>query len=276
MPIGEITGYIDVAQVALYVFWVFFAGLIFYLVRENKREGYPLESDRAGGVEVRGYPNPPPDKEYLLADGSKVVVGGGRPDTREVHAVPAGNWPGAPLVPTGDPMLDGVGAAAYAERADRPDVTTEGHPRIVPMRLAGDFAIVNRDPDPRGMRVIAGDGKMAGKVADVWVDRSEVLIRYLEVEVAGGEEPHRVLVPMPLVRIRQVRKIKTDAPITERVEGKQRPREAVVKSVMAHHFAKAPVPKNPDQVTLLEEDKISAFFGGGHLYAKASRQEPLI
>ena len=37
-----ITSYIDVAQFALYAFWLFFAGLIFYLLRENKREGYPL------------------------------------------------------------------------------------------------------------------------------------------------------------------------------------------------------------------------------------------
>ena len=37
------TSYIDVAQVVLYGFWVFFAGLIFYLRTEDKREGYPLQ-----------------------------------------------------------------------------------------------------------------------------------------------------------------------------------------------------------------------------------------
>ena len=47
---GAVTGYIDVAQLVLYAFWIFFVGLIFYLRREDKREGYPLESDgRAGG-----------------------------------------------------------------------------------------------------------------------------------------------------------------------------------------------------------------------------------
>ena len=35
MPKGAITQYIDVAQVVLYVFWVFFFGLIFYLRRED-------------------------------------------------------------------------------------------------------------------------------------------------------------------------------------------------------------------------------------------------
>ena len=48
MPTGAITQYIDVAQVTLYAFWIFFALLIFYLRREDKREGYPLESDRSG------------------------------------------------------------------------------------------------------------------------------------------------------------------------------------------------------------------------------------
>ena len=54
MPAGAITGYIDVAQLVLYAFWIFFAGLIFYLRREDKREGYPLESDRAGRVDRPG------------------------------------------------------------------------------------------------------------------------------------------------------------------------------------------------------------------------------
>ncbi len=36
--------YIDGAQIALYAFWLFFAGLIYYIRREDKREGYPLES----------------------------------------------------------------------------------------------------------------------------------------------------------------------------------------------------------------------------------------
>ena len=46
---GAITQYIDVAQMVLYVFWVFFAGLVFYLLYESKREGFPLESDRRDG-----------------------------------------------------------------------------------------------------------------------------------------------------------------------------------------------------------------------------------
>src|ERR1700755_1464410 len=44
----ELTAYMDVAQVVLYGFWIFFAGLIFYLRREDKREGYPLQYEGAG------------------------------------------------------------------------------------------------------------------------------------------------------------------------------------------------------------------------------------
>ena len=54
MEKGAITGYIDVAQLTLYAFWLFFAGLIYYLLRENKREGYPLVSDRSKHITVQG------------------------------------------------------------------------------------------------------------------------------------------------------------------------------------------------------------------------------
>ena len=57
MPRGEITAYLDVAQVVLYAFWIFFAGLVFYLRREDRREGYPLEAE-AAWVEDRAARDP--------------------------------------------------------------------------------------------------------------------------------------------------------------------------------------------------------------------------
>lgn len=51
-------GYFDFAQITVYLFWFFFAGLVIYLRREDKREGYPLESDRAN-VTVQGWPAVP-------------------------------------------------------------------------------------------------------------------------------------------------------------------------------------------------------------------------
>ena len=62
MEIGAITGYIDVAQLTLYAFWLFFAGLIYYLHREDKREGYPLLSDRSPYITVQGFPEIPAPK----------------------------------------------------------------------------------------------------------------------------------------------------------------------------------------------------------------------
>ena len=47
------------------------------------------------------------------------------------------------------------------------------------------------------MRVLGADSEIGGMVTDVWVDRAEALIRYLEVEVTAEGGPKRVLLPMP-------------------------------------------------------------------------------
>jgi photosynthetic reaction center H subunit len=261
---GSITGYIDVAQVTLYVFWIFFAGLIYYLHRENKREGYPLESDRSGRIKVQGFPPVPEPKTYLLPHGGKQTAPRNERDNRELKAAPIAPWPGAPLEPTGNPMRDGVGPAAWAERADTPDLTVEGLPRIVPMRGAAGYHIERRDPDPRGMTVVGADGRVAGTVKDVWVDRSESLIRYLEIEVPGSARPGEVSAPRNLL-----------LPMNfSRVDGNRR--QVRVKSILASQFADVPATQSADRVTRREEDRICAYYGGGHLYATAARSEPLL
>lgn len=256
MPVA-LNGYIDLAQIVLYMFWAFFAGLIYYLHRENKREGYPLESDRserAPRVAVVGWPPLPDAKTYKLSHGGTFTSPTG-PDKREVKATPAAGHPGAPLVPTGNPMLDGVGPAAYAQRQDVPDQTFHGEAKIVPMRVATDFSVAEGDPDPRGMAVFGADGVQAGTVKDAWVDRSEVLIRYFEVELPGGA---RVLVPHNFAKVLRAKN------------------EVHVNALLAKHFADVPKTKSPDQVTFLEEDKIVGYFGGGTLYAEPGRQEPFL
>jgi photosynthetic reaction center H subunit len=65
-----ITRYIDLAQVVLYAFWIFFFGLIYWLRKEDKREGYPLESDRRN-VTTQGWPPMPAPKHRLRAEGGK-------------------------------------------------------------------------------------------------------------------------------------------------------------------------------------------------------------
>ena len=49
-----------------------------------------------------------------------------------------------------------------------------------------------------------------------------------------------------------------------------------MKSITAAQFADVPTIRRDDQITLLEEDKVMAYFAGGHLYATAARSEPLI
>jgi photosynthetic reaction center H subunit len=51
-------------------------------------------------------------------------------------------------------------------------------------------------------------------------------------------------------------------------------RHVKVKSLLGAQFADAPGLSNPDQVTLAEEDRITAYFAGGTLYAEPSRLGP--
>jgi photosynthetic reaction center H subunit len=158
-----------------------------------------------------------------------------------------------PIEPTGNKLLSGVGPAAWAERADRPDLTIHGDPKIVPMRTAPEFFVEPRDPDPRGYAVVGCDGAVGGTVAELWVDKSEPQVRYLEVLVASTGK--LVLVPVTCARVD--------------VTG----RRVQVKSITAAQFADVPATKAFHEVTLLEEDKIQAYFAGGYLYATPARVE---
>lgn len=255
MKIGAVTGYIDVAQIALYAFWIFFAGLIVYLRREDKREGYPLESDRSGRVRVQGFPAVPAPKTFVLANGGTVQAPRSERDARPIMAQPTGAYLGAPWQPTGNPMLDAVGPAAYAQRADHPDLTVGGLPMIVPLRVAAGFSVAEKDPDPRGMEVYGADRELGGTVSDIWVDRAEPQIRYLEVATPAAR---RVLLPIAFAKISG---------------GKRR---VTVKSILGSQFAAVPGLANPDQVTLLEEDRITAYYASGNLYATPARAEPFL
>jgi photosynthetic reaction center H subunit len=252
MEFGAITGYVDLAQILLYAFWLFFAGLIYYLVREGHREGYPMESDSLGRAVIKGWPIPEP-KTFKLADGRSVTVPELHRPEPDYSAVSTGPSPGSPIEPKGDPMLSGTGPGAWSNRADTPDVDLHGHPRIVPLRALPAFSVSSNDVDPRGLPVVAGDGKTAGTIGDLWVDHMEMMFRYMEVKTAGGKT---VLLPMQFARVRR-NQIEVDA-------------------IYAHHFAHVPTLRNPDQITLLEEEKITAFYGGGTLYADPKRGEPLI
>lgn len=258
MTYGAVLAHFDVAQITIYVFWLFFFSLIYYLRREDHREGYPLVPDTAG-TDTIAFPPIPPSKEFLLADGT-IIYAPRHDHTPEVFAAEQVlPWAGAPFEPTGNPMIDGIGPAAYARRADVPDhAYDDGLPKIVPLRNAADFFLAYEDTDPRGFAVICNDGLSPGSVVDVWIDRSEYATRYLEVETTIEYGARRVLVPMGFIKIRAKHGL------------------IKVTSVLAAHFATAPALRNPDVITLLEEDRVCGYFAGGLLYATAGRLEPIL
>jgi photosynthetic reaction center H subunit len=254
MGTGAITEYIDVAQLALYVFWIFFFFLVRHLHREGKREGWPLELDSRGEQFVEGFGGMPAPKTYRLLNGQgeRTVPGPAKPGYA-LKATPTGPAPGFPIEPTGDPMVDGLGPAAWAIRPETPDLTVDGAPRIVPLRVDQDHKVNRRDPDPRGQVVTGCDGQPAGVVTDLWVDRAEPYFRYAEVDV--GE--FTVLLPMMMARVSRDGSIR-------------------VKSIRSDQFKQVPRLANPDQITLQEEDRITAFYGGGTLYALPERMGPVL
>jgi photosynthetic reaction center H subunit len=201
-----------------------------------------------------GWPVPEP-KTFLLAHGGEATQPTHVIPDHEVNiaAVPAHPWKGAPLVPTGNPMLDGIGPGAYARRADVPDLTWDGKVKIIPLRVATDYQVARQDVDPRGMTIVGADGEPGGVITDIWIDTAEVMFRYLEVQTPGGRS---VMVPIFFCRIT---------------------RSGVkVQAVLGHQFEDVPAIKHPEQITFLEEEKVMGYFGGGTLYAEPSRAEPLV
>lgn len=254
MQFGAITGYVDLAQILLYAFWLFFAGLIYYLIRESHREGYPMETDGLG-QKPWAWPVPSEAKVFKTVHGDVIVPDASRGEPAYRAAATYAS-PGSPIDPEGDAMQAGVGPGAYVLRADVPDTLINGLPKIVPLRVAKDYGVSSNDPDPRGLPVIGGDGQPGGTVRDLWIDQGEFTFRYLEIEtpVAGGTR--RVLLPMPFAKVRQT--------------------QVTVNSIFGKHFADVPGLKNPDQITYLEEERIVAYYGAGTLYADPQRGEPWI
>jgi photosynthetic reaction center H subunit len=248
----------DFAFIVLWLFLLFFAGLILYLRREDRREGYPLEEeDNANRLLPTGsflfFAQP---KEFALPHGHGLVTApNNKRDTRVIAARRLARSAGSPSEPTGNPLVDGVGPAAWAERSNVADLANDGTPKIVPMRAAPGFSIVAQDSDPRGMKVEGTDYGVAGVVTDVWVDKPEALIRYLEVKLNSGRT---VLLPMTMALVNGTRGVVS------------------VDAITAAQFEHVPGLAQPDQVTLYEEERIVAYYGGGYLYATPDRSEPLL
>ncbi len=249
-------GRMDAAELVFYIFVAFFIGLVIWLRREDRREGYPLEMDVSGAL-LRNdglLQTALPKTFHLPFDQGTVVQPN---DQRDPFVVPnarrTAKWAGSPLEPIGDGIGAGVGPGAYAQRSDFADVSHDGKPRIVPIGEA-EMIVATQDADPRGMAMLGADGVEAGKVTDIWVDRSEMMIRYLEVSIGKSS----VLVPMTMVLVNG----STKSVHCSALNGGQ--------------FAGCPGIKTKGQITRLEEEKIIGYFGSGYLYATPERAEPLI
>lgn len=238
-------GNFDLALVSLYIFWIFFAGLIWYIQRENMREGYPLEND--DGTPAGSLLPMPEPKTFNLFHGGEFKAPDHEREKRELALAPTAAGGGFPFAPTGDPLADGVGPASWALRQDAPELDAHGHAKIQPMAAAEGFMLA-AGRDPRGLPVMCHDRKSPGKVSDMWVDVPEQLVRYLEVTLDDGS---RRLVPMPMARIKADR--------------------VVVNALDSESFKGIPTTASATQVTKLEEDKISGFVAGGYLYTADKR-----
>ncbi|TKA96036.1 photosynthetic reaction center subunit H [Cereibacter changlensis] len=241
-------GDFDLASLAIWLFWGFFAALIYYLQTENMREGYPLENEDGTVAANQGlFPVPKP-KTFLLPFGrGSVTYPGPESEDRPIPMARTAVSEGFPHVPTGDPMKDGVGPASWVARRDIPELDGHGHNKIVPMSKCG--FIVSAGRDPRGLPVRANDHEYVGKVTDLFIDVPEQLIRYLEITLDNGGKR---LLPMPMVLVRQGR--------------------VDVNSLSSDLFVGIPVHKSADEVTLLEEDKISGYVAGGIMYSAEKRK----
>ena len=242
-------GNFDLALISLYMFWIFFAGLIYYIQRENQREGYPLENE--DGSETNSLLSIPEPKTFILPHGrGEYKAPDFEREKRDLALAPTDGGTGFPFAPTGDALKDGVGPASWAARRDEPELDGHSHPKIQPMAKAGDFAVA-AGRDPRGLPVKGCDQQSAGTISDMWVDVPEQLVRYLEITLTDGSKR---VVPMTLA------KIKAD--------------HVMVTALDSSRFVDIPVLASDAQITKLEEDKVSAFVAGGHLYCADKRVTP--
>lgn len=253
----HLVGGLDIAELTFFAFFLFFLGLVWYLRGEDRREGYPTEDDVTGSAHGGAEPlffKPP--KTFKLPHGLGQVT---TPTANERDELPTNVlprvWPGEPLDVVGEKLTSGLGPASIAQRADRPDLDMHGQPRIVPTRLISHpVSVHGNDIDPRGLPVYGLDGIAVGTIKDLWMDRAESCLRYLEVDLAGGGGI--VLLPYTMSEISR--------------------RGVISDAITGAQFAGVPRTKSLDQITLLEEEKITAYFGAGYLWATPERAEPLI
>ena len=81
-------------------------------------------------------------------------------------------------------------------------------------------------------------------------------MRYLELRLNDGSRT--VILPIVMAKISNKR------------------RQVIVDAITGAQFADVPALANPEQITFYEEERITAYYGGGFLYATPERAEAKI
>jgi photosynthetic reaction center H subunit len=97
-------------------------------------------------------------------------------------------------------------------------------------------------------------------ISDIWVDRSEQMLRYLEVTTEVGDAPRQILVPINFGVFRKTR------------DGE---RIFYVHALKGEQFASVPGLQDADSITLLEEKRSPPISDPACSMPTPSRQEPL-
>ena len=247
MPLGSITYHIDFAETALVLFFLAFLGVVAYLRRLDKREGYPMIASPFDAKQLLGAPVPLEPKTYILQEGGTTVAPHNYP-LPPMAATPLYGFDGTPLTPVGNPLLAALGPGAWVMRRNEPMLTEKGELMLQPLRNLKEWSVGEGEADPRGMAVFDRRFVEIGVVHDVWVDQSIKILRLFEVELRPGLAAGRVLVPIFHTVI---------------AEGA---REVRVTALEAHQFADLPMPAKPDEITAREDDRLNAYFAAGYFY----------
>jgi photosynthetic reaction center H subunit len=144
-------------------------------------------------------------------------------------------------------------------RSDTPDISHDGKAKIVPLRVATDFGVAEGDINPVGLRVVGFDLVVAGTFP-----------------TSGWTAPNRCCAISKSPRKWAMRRGRSWCRSISASSARPGWRAHLLRArLRGEQFASVPGTKQPTASRFLEEDKITAYFGSGLLYADPSRQEPL-
>ena len=111
----KIVGTFDVTEMVFLAFMLFFIALVFYLRREDRREGYPLEDEVTGRVDTAGgalLAATPKTFHMPFGRGTVTTPTHGR-EKVDIAGARTFRSPGAPYYPTGNPLYEAFSGTTF-------------------------------------------------------------------------------------------------------------------------------------------------------------------